>query len=176
MPRILSDLADGSLSDAEADAVVDWLLASSNEQPPSWVVNRAIRIPRSEDVGHADVPSVWRRVVAALVYDNRVEPQLAGVRAVAIEQPRLMYQAAGVEIDLEVRDSRLAGRLRVLGQVTAGDNDLRRAWVAATGPEGRTEGRVDTLGQFSLDGLVTGRHSLEIGLSKELIEIPEVNI
>jgi hypothetical protein len=121
-------------------------------------------------------PSIWRRLVAALVYDNRLQPRVAGARALAIEHPRLMYQAGGVEIDLEVGHSTIAGRLRMLGQVTASEPDLTRAWVIAEGPSGRLETEVDDLGQFSLDGLVSGIHRMEIGLAYELIEIPSVTI
>jgi hypothetical protein len=176
MPRILADLADGRLGDAEASAVADWLLATADEEPPGWVVNRAVRIAGQAVGRDAPQPSIWRRLVAALVYDNRLQPRVMGARALAIEHPRLMYQAGGVEIDLEVGHSTIAGRLRMLGQVTASEPDLTRAWVIAEGPSGRLETEVDDLGQFSLDGLVSGIHRMEIGLAYELIEIPSVQI
>jgi hypothetical protein len=176
MPRILADLANGELGDEEANAVADWLLATADEEPPGWVVNRAVRIAGQAVGRDAPRPSIWRRLVAALVYDNRLQPRVAGARAIAIEHPRLMYQAGGVEIDLEVGHSTIAGRLRMLGQVTASEPDLTRAWVIAEGPSGRLETEVDDLGQFSLDGLVSGIHRMEIGLAYELIEIPSVRI
>jgi len=176
MPRILSDLADGRLDLAETEAVVDWLRASGEDEPPAWVVNRAVRIPRQATGGRKSRPAVWRRLVAALVYDNRLQPRAAGARAITFDQPRLMYQAGGVEIDLEVSESSISGRLRMLGQVTAEEPDLARAWVVAEGPGGRTEGEVDELGQFVLDGLLGGRHKMEIGLTYELIEIPELEL
>jgi hypothetical protein len=177
MPRILADLADGKLSAAETDAVVDWLDASANDEPPHWLVNRAVRIAGQALGKDAPRPAIWRRLVAALIYDNRVQPRIAGARSVGtLENPRLMYQAGGVEIDLEVGDSTIAGRLRMLGQVTANEPDLTRAWVIAEGPSGRMESEVDDLGQFSLDGLVSGIHRMEIGLAYELIEIPQVRI
>jgi hypothetical protein len=176
MPRILADLADGALGDDEVNAVADWLLATADEEPPPWVVNRAVRVAGQAVGKDAPQPSIWRRLVAALVYDNRLQPRVAGARALAIEHPRLMYQAGGVEIDLEVGQSTIAGRLRMLGQVTASEPDLTRAWVIAEGPSGRLETEVDDLGQFSLDGLVSGIHRMEIGLAYELIEIPSVTI
>ena len=176
MPRILADLAHGALSDDEVNAVADWLLTTADEEPPPWVVNRAVRIAGQAVGKDAPQPSIWRRLVAALVYDNRLQPRVAGARALAIEHPRLMYQAGGVEIDLEVGHSTIAGRLRMLGQVTACEPDLTRAWVIAEGPSGRLETEVDDLGQFSLDGLVSGIHRMEIGLAYELIEIPSVTI
>ena len=178
MPRALRDLAEGRLSDAEADTVVAWLAASGLEEAPPWVVNRAVRIAGQALGGDAPRPAMWRRLVAALVYDNRVQPRLARARdrSVGLEHPRLMYEAGGIEIDLEVGDSSIAGRLRMLGQVTASEPDLARAWVVVDGPSGRLETEVDDLGQFAVNGLASGAHRMEIGLTYELIEIPEVRL
>src|SRR4051812_14572539 len=82
MPRILADLADGELGDEEANAVANWLLATAEEEPPSWVINRAVRIAGQAVGRDAPRPSIWRRLVAALVYDNRLQPRVAGARAV----------------------------------------------------------------------------------------------
>jgi hypothetical protein len=174
MPRILVDLADGALTDEDAVAVADWLLATADEEPPSWVVNRAVRVVGQARAHEAPPPSIWRRLVAALVHDNHARPRLAGARAAALERHRLLYQAGETEIDLEIGESRISGRLRMLGQVTATEPDLARAWVLTEGPSGRFEAEVDALGQFSLDGLAPGIHRLEIGLTYELIEIPAV--
>jgi len=176
MPRILADLAEGALDDDEANAVAHWLLATADDEPPGWVVNRAVRIAGQAVGQDSPRPSTWRRLVAALIYDNRLQPAPVGARGVLMDQPRLMYQAGGVEIDLEVGRSTIAGRLRMLGQVIAAEPDLTRAWVLAEGPSGRLEAEVDDLGQFSLDGLVSGLHRMEIGLAYELIEIPSVQI
>jgi len=177
MPRVLADLADGRLDENETDAVVNWLSAlGDEEEPPHWLVNRAVRIAGQALGKDAPRPAIWRRLVAALVYDNRLQPRITGARSIALDHPRLMYQAGGVDIDLEVGDSTIAGRLRMLGQVTASEPDLTRAWVIAEGPSGRLESEVDDLGQFSLDGLVSGVHRMEIGLAYELIEIPSVQI
>ena len=54
MPRILADLAEGALDDDEANAVVGWLMVTTDEEPPSWIVNRAVRIA-SQSVGQ-DAP------------------------------------------------------------------------------------------------------------------------
>src|SRR6266511_1623897 len=176
MPRILIDLAQGRLDGTETEAVVSWLGKSAEPEPAPWLVNRAVRIPRQAAGDRPARPAAWRRLVAALVYDNRRPPRLAGARAVGAEQPRLRYQAAGIEIDLEVGESSIAGRLRMLGQVSAAEADLAKAWVAVEGPSGREETDVDEHGQFVLDGLAPGRHRMEIGLAYELIEIPELEI
>jgi hypothetical protein len=174
MPRILADLADGLLSDAEATAVADWLLATTDEEAPIWLVNRAVRIGRQPVVQPAPRPSAWRRLVASLVCDTRLQPRPVGARAVGTEPRRLLYRVEETEIDLEIGPSQITGRLRMLGQVTAEATDLARAWVVSDGPSGRLEADVDAMGQFSLDGLAEGVHRLEIGLPTELIEIPAV--
>lgn len=176
MPRILLDLAEGRLDAAETETVIDWLRATGECEPPPWLVNRAVRVARQAGEERPARPAAWRRLVAALVYDNRLQPRPVGARAVEIDQPRLMYQAGGIEIDLEVGGSSIAGRLRLLGQVTAGEPDLARAWVVAEGPAGRTETEVDDLGQFVLDGLMSGHHRMEIGLTYELIEISDLEL
>jgi hypothetical protein len=85
-----------------------------------------------------------------------------------------LFEADGIGIDLEVAQSRIAGRLRMLGQIVAGAPDLTQAWVITEGASGRLESEVDELGQFSFDALVSGVHRLEIGLAYELIEIPSI--
>ena len=81
-----------------------------------------------------------------------------------------------MEIDLEIVNSSIVGRLHMLGQVTTSEPNLREAWVIVEGPAGRLESTIDQLGQFSLDGLVAGVHRLEIGLAYQLMEIPSVQI
>ena len=92
------------------------------------------------------------------------------------DQPRLLYQAGGVEIDLELSGSALAGRAHLLGQVAASAPDLSPAWVAVDGPSGHREAPIDPLGQFALDGLAHGPHRLEVRLVSELIEIPDLRL
>jgi len=165
MPRILLELAAGRLGDADAVAVADWLLATAHEEPPSWAINRAVRIAGRAHIREVPRPAAWRRLVAALVRDTRLQPRPAGARAGAVAQHRRLYRAGGTEIDLEIGESRLAGRLRLLGQVTAQGPDLARAWAIADGPSGHLEAELDALGQFAFDGLVSGVHRLEIGFA-----------
>jgi hypothetical protein len=100
MPRILADLADGNLSDEEANSVADWLMSTADDEPPGWVVNRAVRIAGQAVGKDAPRPSIWRRLVAALVYDNRLQPRVTGARAVAIEHPRLCTKPAALRSTL----------------------------------------------------------------------------
>ena len=176
VPRMLDDLADGYLTADEADAVVAWITAEGLEDVPPWVVNRAVRIAGHAVSAAAPRPTLWRRLVAALVYDTRLQLRPAGARSVDLDHPRLLFAAGGVEIDLEVGDSALAGRVRVLGQVGANAPDLAPARVAVDGPSGHREAAVDELGQFALDGLAHGPHRLEVRLVYELIEIQDLRL
>ena len=177
IPRILQDLADGGLDPTEAEAVVAWLDASA-EAPPSWVTNRAIRIGRRAEADRPAGRTPMRWLQAALVFDSRRSPRLAGARAAAagLEAPRLRYEAGGAEIDLELGEAGAGGRTRVLGQVTAGEPDLAGARVIAEGRGGRAEAEVDDLGQFVLDGLGEGAYRLTVGLRYDLIEIPTLEL
>ena len=148
----------------------------SGEDVPPWSVNRAVRIARQASPVHAPRLMLWRRLVAALVYDNRLQLRPAGARMVEQGPPRLRYLAGGVEIDLELGQGSLADRVRLLGQVAAGAANLDPAWVAVDGPSGRHEVPVDGLGQFVLDGLEHGPHRIEVRLVAELIEIPDLRL
>ena len=113
---------------------------------------------------------------AALVYDIRRHPGPTGARSIPSDHLRLLYHAGVIEIDLEVVDSPTAGRLRLLGQVTAEQAQLAQAWVAVEGSDGRVEAEIDQLGQFILDELVPGCLRMEIGLADGRLDIPEIQI
>ena len=113
---------------------------------------------------------------AALVRDTGRRSRPSGARPVPSDHLRLLYHAGVIEIDLEVVDSPTAGRLRLLGQVTAEQADLAQAGVAVEGSFGLAEAEIDELGQFILDELAPGRLRMEIGLANGRIDIPEIQI
>jgi hypothetical protein len=86
----------------------------------------------------------------------------------------LLYQAGTIEVDLEISPSKIAGRLRLLGQVTTGEPSLTQVWVTAEGPSGHLKSETDDLGQFMFDRLLAGDHQLTIDLAHEVIIIPGV--
>ena len=115
-------------------------------------------------------------VVAALVYDSQQQPTIAGARSVRTPKRRLLFEVDGVEIDLEVTRSTTAGRLRLLGQVTADDEHPDPAWVLIAGVSGCLETETDDLGQFALDGLMAGAHHIAVGLPHDVLEIPALQL
>ena len=177
MPAMLNKLADGRLDEAGMETVLAALWAAGEaDPPPSWVVNRAVRIGRQSVEQTPTYPKLWRRVVATLVCDSRLQLRAAGVRGIGGEPTRVLYAADDVLVDLEVTEGQAPGGLRLLGQVTATPSDLLQAWIAAEGPLDRVEVTVDELGQFSLDGVVPGTYRLEVGLPAELIVIDDLPI
>lgn len=124
----------------------------------------------------AGCESTWRRVVATLVHDSHQHRRIVGARSLVTDQRRLLFETGDIEIDLEIGRSRVTGRLRMLGQVTANEPGPIPAWVIAEGASGHFEAELDDIGQFSLDGLASGVHRLEIGLNYELIEIPALQL
>lgn len=177
IPRVLADLADGRLDDADTEAVLAWLQTAGALKPPApWLVNRAVRIGRQPVGSRRGRPTLWRRVVATLLRDTRLEARATGARALGPQPTRLLYQAGRVEVDLEVTHSEHPGRRRIVGQVTADEVDLGRSWAVADGPGGRAEADLDALGQFMLDGLAAGSYSVEVGLVSALIDLGEVQL
>jgi hypothetical protein len=121
-------------------------------------------------------PRMWRRLVAELLIDSRAQRRAVGTRAIISGYPRLLYMAGCIEIGLDLRLGAVAGQRRILGQITADEEDLAGASVRVEGVDGRWETTVDDFGQFALDGLIPGGRRLEIGLLHALIEIPAVRL
>jgi len=132
------------------------------------------RTPQPKEAGSGS--SAQRRTIATLVYDSERGSHATGTRAIARWRRRLLYQAGAIEIDLEIRRSKIAGRLRLLGQATTGEPRLTPARVTADGPSGHLESETDDVGQFMLDTLLAGDYHLQIGLTNAVIEIPWVPI
>lgn len=119
---------------------------------------------------------MWRRIEASLAYERTRATCPLGVRSVTTAWPRLIYVAYGIEVDLEARHAAAPGRLRLLGQVTAGDEPLEGGRVSIVGAYGQVEATLDEDGQFVADGLRSGGHRIEISLPHTLIELPSVHL
>ena len=125
------------------------------------------------DLGR-DALQLWRRLDAALVYDSRLAPPVAGERAAKAGFPRLNFQAPGYEIDLQVRLSPTTGQLRVLGQVLDAEYEPCSGWVVIEGARGFVKTGLDECGHFSMDGLTSGGHWLEVELQHARIAFPPI--
>jgi hypothetical protein len=117
---------------------------------------------------------MWRRLQAVLVFDSRERGPSAGVRAAKAGFPRLIFAAAGYEIDLQVRLGGTPGHLRVLGEVLDGEFEPCSGWAVLEGARGLVKAGLDACGHFSIDGVVAGRHRFEVSLPGATIEVPSL--
>jgi hypothetical protein len=124
--------------------------------------------------GAVEPARMWRRLDATLVYDSRLATPVTGVRAAKPGFPRLIFQASGYEIDIQVRLSSTAGRLHVVGQVLDDDYEPCAGWVAIEGARGVVKTALDACGHFAIDGLTSGGHWLEVELPSARIALPPV--
>ena len=121
-------------------------------------------------------PALARRLTATLVCVTLLQRRPAGARTVGLEPARLLYRAGRIEIDLEISVGATPEDRRLLGQVRPAGPEHAGAQVAVDGPAGRIETAVDELGQFVVGGVAPGRHRLAIGLGRELVEVPDVQL
>jgi hypothetical protein len=113
---------------------------------------------------------------AALVYDSRHGSPATGVHAAGTGFPRLTYRGNGFVIDLQVRPGSQPDRLRVLGQVLHDEYEACSGRVVIESKHGVGEVALDRCGQFSIDGLVAGRHRVELRLPHATIQIPSIDL
>lgn len=171
--RGLLDVAEGAYEPEELEAVEALFRASGLEEPAPWVVERAKRISRQRREAPAR-PSALRRLVATLIFDTRAQPRPLGVRAVENRVRRLLFQAEGVELDLEVLPS--VDGLRLAGQVTVGGFEPSRGWLRLTGASSERKAALDEAGEFRMDTLLPGSYRLEVQLPDRVVEIPTLPV
>ena len=146
------------------------LAADCAPGPPEAVVQRAFAlIPRLPAK-----PSLWEQVVAALVFDSRAQPVLAGVRDAGGSAFKLLFESEDTSVDLLCEPER--GDWRITGQVLS-PTPPRGGWsVSASSGAHRVESEADALGEFRLPALPPGRYELTVrGAERELL-LPDVEL
>jgi hypothetical protein len=136
----------------------------------------AIGMGRAATTGGARPRPMRGRLVAVPVFDSRVGPRASGVRGLQTAFPRLMYTAGGFEVDVRIRPCSTVGPFRLLGQVLDPDFEPCAGRVRVEGAYGAVEADLDDCGHFSVGGLTSSGHRLEIRLADVLIEIPTVYV
>jgi hypothetical protein len=134
---------------------------------------------RADDLpepGSPGLAQMWRRLAATLVYDSRLQPLTTGVRSPMARLPRLMFTARGMEIDLQIRPSKTAGRIRMLGHVLDEDFEPCTGSVVIESVHGSIGAELDNCGHFTIDGLTPGRHRIEVHLPLALISVPPIHM
>src|SRR5438046_8857213 len=98
--RLLLDLGQDRLATEDVEALEVWLRAEGLTAPPAWVRQRAERI--AYDRPRSSWPAIARRLVAALVFDSRAQPQFVGLRAAQTHIRRLLFPAHNIDVNLAV--------------------------------------------------------------------------
>jgi hypothetical protein len=166
---LLDRLGRGVACDEELDAVLP-LLRGEPVEAPSWFIARAARIAREHAPAPAR-PSLLARVVATLVFDGRLQPQLAGVRGGAGLSRHLVYTAGPLTAHLEVREDR--GSLLLAGQLLAEKGPQRfevELFPESSGQHSAAASSND-LGYFVLHGVEPASYTLVVYGDEEAFEI-----
>lgn len=182
----LIDEVDGRLAAAAAAAVSGHLASGCREclasrawyerakavaagdesvEPPAWVFNRAVRLFEARRTARGIVERAGH-LLAALIFDSRQRPVLAGVRASAADARQLLYRAEDYSIDLQVAAPAQAGAA-VTGQLLR-EGEMRFESVARLPLALLREGRVvkaaatNERGEFTISDLDAGQYDLRI--------------
>jgi len=167
----------GETSDAASDPhvascetcadTVSWLIALRRAvdegplpDPPERVLRRALAIPGEHSMPRRERERSWS--LARLLRDTFATPAPAGVRGSAAAR-RLLYEAEGATVDLEIAVGEPGDRYRVTGLLLpSGSSSPDRVPIVlwkGDRPVART--RTDEAGVFEIDGLAAGRYRLE---------------
>jgi hypothetical protein len=192
----LIDFMDGALTEARAtvvrehlasgcghcDADISWYkrvrnVASLDDslEPPAWVLKRALRII---DDGHKRRPTERYRGpgIASLIFDSLARPLPAGVRSTATDQRQLLYRAGGYSIDVQVilAEGDLADLLgQVLFEGEAGFESVKGIGLElGLGGVPVASAVTDSIGEFSIRGVVPGEYELDIESEDGKIIVP----
>jgi hypothetical protein len=178
--RLLLDLGKERLDLAEVETLEFLLRADGLTAPPPWVQRRAERIARQHlplrQRRSINWPNAARRLVAALAFDSRVQPQFVGLRAVPTHVRRLLFQAEDIEVDLEMSPGSASEQIRLAGQVTAGGADPTGGLLRLSRRSDEWLTQLDESGEFWLDSLEPGAYRLEVALRDRVIEVPVLPI
>ncbi len=174
--RLLEAVAEGRADALELELFEQALRADGLEEPPIWVLQRAIRIARKvREFPQAAQPGLVRRVVAQLLYDSRLQPAPMGVRGAELAERRLLYQGEAVGVDIEIKQHvALVGQ--ILPEVDA--EALAGAEVQLHQRDHRliASTLADADGQFSFEGVRPGAYDLTVRLAESQIEISGIEI
>ena len=113
MPRILADLADGGLSDDEANAVADWLLKQVPLEVPAGVAEA-----NAGRVFNQQIVNLQRQGVPLETLQERAEELMAACRSRAAQDLKLdfIFAAIAKKENLTTTEDELQARVSLLAQ------------------------------------------------------------
>lgn len=143
-----------------------------SEAPPEGVLAVGRRV--FADFERRRTESNSRILHAILMFDSAWVPLLAGARAPASGQRRLLFAAEPYEIDIEI--SRIhRGSFGLLGQVLPADRLPPSCW-ATLQQRGRKTTPLDPNGLFAFESVAPGTVGLTFRVGKQTIMLSRVRI
>ncbi|PYP83852.1 MAG: hypothetical protein DMF61_21775 [Blastocatellia bacterium AA13] len=146
--------------------------------PPTWVVKRAIRTFEGRPVQPRTSP--FGRIVASLLFDSFARPLIAGVRSTETANRQLLYEAGDYNIDLQINCPD-QNRGTVWGQVLRKDEIGFQSVSGVTlkltrkGRSSHTSSAND-FGEFALNAVPVGEYDLEISTGEGKIIVSPLSI
>ena len=116
--------------------------------------------------------SIRRRVVAALTFDSRAASPAFGMRSLNTDWRQLLYSAQDSDVDLRIRVQN--DECTVAGQVMR--EECSGGLVELSGATGSTQANLNSLCEFTLPPVPTGKYSLRVVLPDVEIEIPDLEL
>jgi hypothetical protein len=111
------------------------------------------------------------QLLAELVFDSLRAPALAGVRAGEVAVRRLLYQAAGVAIEISLDSLSDAGHISLTGQIIESDGNgtgIREVPVLLLhGRETIARTQTNEFGEFHLEGEAGKSMQVSVGVSQQ---------
>ena len=193
--RLLSQLVMTCQTDDEAQEALGGRGRRSDEQ--SWVaqqVRGSMGNPcsgaagaagrhdwRPDDLGTRPSPSsTWptttRQIPTTLAFDSRLQPGFVGMRSTRRAARRMLFEADGYELDLEMSEHAISQRMRLAGQITADAAAAGDGWLRVSRAYDQWLVMIDESGEFWLDGLERGTYRLEVTFKDCVVEVPYLEI
>ena len=138
--------------------------------PPSEILKRAVDISHTRPETSQHKP--WRRVVAALRFDSRLQFSAATVRGAARGQ-QLLFTTERVDIDLQIKSGPMESDL--MGQILSAESssEVLSAFVSLQNSAGTVlrATETDSLGQFTFRQIAYGIYDLVFDLGDQEVAI-----
>jgi hypothetical protein len=138
------------------------------------VVARAQRIARQRAGAPPGRRPFW---LAALSFDSRSQPQLAGARGPAPAATHLLYQVGDDEVGLHLLPEAPGERWHVSGEALGAGGQPVRGVARLVGSDGTVRAApLDELGAFAFDGVPAGRYDLIVETEEGDLVLPQIEV
>lgn len=194
----LADWVEGRLSDAETHAVAEQVAGADAEvqatagwlrsfraisqrtvlaAPPASV--RAALVRRFDEYSRGRRgPAIIRQLVAALTYDSRQQPAVAGLRAAGVAPHQMLYATDLLDVALHIQQRPADQGFDISGQVFPKARILAGGFEAQLlrGPHAVAEANVDDLGEFVFSALQPGRYEIALANAECQVVLSQIEL